>query len=245
MKTTKIAGTWMMFLLGISFLTLSLSGCSKENAADNSFEDLAYKQAVLDYTFTDTPTEEYLTSLKIARLDPLSPAEVEALLWMREEEYLAHDVYLTLSQLYTKPIFRNITRSELQHTSAVKLLITKYGLVDPAENHVTGTFANPDLQALYTTLVNLGSTSLLNGLIVGATIEDLDISDLQDHLVNIDNQDIICVFNNLMRGSRNHLRSFYANIVFLGGTYTPQYLTQEEFDAIVNSNHEIGPWNCN
>ena len=244
MKKTKIAGTWMMFLLGISFLSSSLSGCSKENVDDNSTGNLLYKEAVLDYTFNDTPSEEYLTNLKCSQLDSLSPTEAEALLVMREEEFLAHDVYLTLSQLYTKPIFRNISRSELVHTNAVKLLITKYGLVDPAANHVTGTFTNSDLQALYTTLVNLGSTSLMNGLIVGATIEDLDISDLQDHLLSIDNQDIICVFNNLMRGSRNHLRSFYANIVFMGGTYTPQYLTQEEFDAIVNSKHEIGTGNC-
>lgn len=66
-----------------------------------------------------------------------------------------------------------------------------------------------------------GSSSLLDGLVVGCTIEDLDILDLKNHLLEVDNQDFTLVFNNLMRGSRNHLRSFYANVLFSGGTYVP------------------------
>ena len=126
----------------------------------------------------------------------------------------------------------------------VKALINKYGLIDPAANHMTGTFTNQSLQSLYNTLVSSGSASLINALTVGVTIEDLDIKDLKDHMLSIDNQDITCVFSNLMRGSRNHLRSFYANILFTGGTYTPQYLTQDEFNAIVNSKHEFGTGSC-
>jgi hypothetical protein len=126
------------------------------------------------------------------------------------------------------------------HTSAVKALLDKYAIPDPAANHEPGLFSNPDLQALYNTLLQSGSASLMEALIVGATIEDLDIVDLKNLLVTVDNQDITFVFNNLMRGSRNHLRAFYGNIVFLGGTYTPQYLTPEEFNAIVTGAHETG-----
>jgi len=240
MKKTKIARPAMMFMLGISFLTISLTGCTKTENADAPATDSQTKEALLNYTFTDTiPTAN--CCIDSLPFETLSTGEVNALLYMREEEYLAHDVYLTLSQLYTKPIFRNISKSELRHTNAIKALIVKYGLVDPAANHITGVFTDPALQALYTSLVSQGSSALLNGLIVGATIEDLDIVDLKNHLLTVDNQDITVVFNNLMRGSRNHLRSFYANILFIGGTYAPQYLTQEEFNAIVTSNHEFGP----
>ena len=148
---------------------------------------------------------------------------------------LAHDVYLALSQLYTKPVFKNITKSEAFHTEAIRLLLVKYNLSDPATGHITGTFSNPDLQALYNSLLATGSESLLKGLTVGATIEDLDIYDLENHLLDVDNRDITFVYTNLMNGSKNHLRAFYANIVFLGGTYTPQFITQEEFNAIVNN----------
>jgi hypothetical protein len=240
MKTKKNLTIGMFLMTGLSVLILSLTGCTKESNSTSASDDSMVKETILNYTFNDT-TINGGYCVDSLPLEPLSVSETEALVLMREEEFLAHDVYLALSVLYTKPIFRNIARSEQRHTDVVKALISKYALVDPAANHVAGTFTNPELQTLYNSLVSLGSSSLANALVVGATIEDLDIKDLENHLLTIDNQDITCVFNNLMRGSRNHLRSFYANILFTGGSYTPQYLTQAEFDAIVNSNHETGP----
>jgi len=236
MKTKMITRAQQVLMAGILFLALTLSGCSKENEqiATSSDETLT-KEAILDYSFTDYTLKISACQVDTFPYEPLSQVETDALIKMREEEYVAHDVYLALSQLYTKPVFRNIARSELVHTNAIKMLITKYNLPDPAANHVAGIFTNPDLQALYNSLVTLGSASLLNGVIVGTTIEDLDIYDLQNLLTVVDNQDITFTFNNLKRGSGFHLRSFYANVLFLGGTYTPQYLTQAEFDAIINS----------
>jgi len=44
----------------------------------------------------------------------------------------------------------------------------------------------------------------------------------------------------LLQGSRNHLRAYYQTLLNQGGSYTPQYLSQAEFDAIVNSAMERG-----
>ena len=52
------------------------------------------------------------------------------------------------------------------------------------------------------------------------------------------NEDIALVYSNLKKGSRNHLRAFYSKILQYGGTYTPQYISQADFDAIVNSSME-------
>ena len=225
-------------------MLLSLNGCSKDNNSAIPSANSQDSDALANYTYGDTATTGCNNCIDSLPVEPLNTSETEALVIMREEEFLAHDVYITLSQLYTKPIFKNISRSEQRHTEMVKALINKYGLVDPAANHLTGTFTNQSLQSLYIALVSTGSASLINALTVGATIEDLDIKDLKEHLLTIDNQDITCVFTNLMRGSRNHLRSFYANILFTGGTYTPLYLTQDEFNAIVNSKHEFGTGSC-
>jgi hypothetical protein len=240
MKTVQISRHGLIQTIGITFLSLSLFGCTKENATIPLATDSQTKQIVLDYSYTDT-TPTAGCCIDSLPLETLSPDEIAALSFLREEEYLAHDVYLAMSQLYTKPIFSNIKNSELRHTEAIKALINKYNLTDPAANHVAGVFTNQTLQGLYNTLVAQGSTSLLDALKVGATIEDLDIVDLKNQLLLVDNQDIISVFNNLMRGSRNHLRSFYANIQYQGGTYTPQYLTLEEFTAIIEGKHEAGP----
>jgi len=75
---------------------------------------------------------------------------------------------------------------------------------------------------------------------VGATIEDLDIADLEEHLAETNKSDIQLVYNNLMKGSRNHLRAFYSNLVAMGIAYVPQYISQQEYEAIVSSPTETG-----
>ena len=169
----------------------------------------------------------------------LSDAEKDGILYMREEEKLAHDAYLTLYEQWNIPIFDNIARSEQTHTDAVKALIDKYGLVDSATTTI-GTFNNPELQALYDSLLNTGSESLQSALEVGAAIEEIDILDLQEHIAETDNEDIKLVYENLMKGSRNHLRAFVSTIERQGYDYTPQYLSQEEYAAIINSPIERG-----
>lgn len=244
MKTKRILFT-AMAMLATGLLFTSIQGCSKD-VADETSTTLSddYKADVIEYTFIDPLACTPQSCIDSLPLEPLNQSEIDALTFLREEELLAHDVYEAMSGLYTKPVFLNISKSETVHSDAIKALLAKYQLPDPAATHVSGTFVNPDLQNLYTMLVSKGSTSLLDGLTVGATIEDLDISDLQKQLVLIDNQDITLVFNNLMKGSRNHLRSFYANILFNKGTCTPQYISQEEFDLIIASSHEFGTSGC-
>ncbi|WP_323757972.1 DUF2202 domain-containing protein [Roseivirga sp.] len=183
-------------------------------------------------------TDDELINIQIWALpvEPLSETEIEALLFMREEEKLARDVYDHLYTIWSSKIFNNISASEQSHTDAVRTLLNKYKLEDPAINSAPGVFVNQELQTLYTELIQIGSVSLESALKVGAAIEEIDILDLQRELgSNVDNEDIILVFENLMKGSKNHLKSFVLNLKNQNIAYIPQYLTQEEFDAIINS----------
>ena len=169
----------------------------------------------------------------------LSAAEEESLAFMREEEKLARDTYTALYNIYGTKIFTNIAASEQTHTDAVLALIERYNLVDPMQTDTYGVFLNSELQLIYDTLVASGSISLLEALYVGATVEELDIYDLQNQKDNvIDNADIIYVYDNLLKGSRNHLRSFDKQIKNNGGVYTPVYISQELYDSIINSSIE-------
>jgi hypothetical protein len=176
-----------------------------------------------------------LTNLPPASPDGLSAEETAALLYMREEEKLAQDVYLTLYEQWGLPSFQNIASSEQAHTDAVKTLLNRYGLDDPAAAQA-GVFTNPELQALYTELVARGSQSLSEALKVGAAIEEIDILDLQERLAQTDNADIQQVFNNLLKGSSNHLRAFTSSLqAQTGETYQPQYLSVEAYQEILGS----------
>lgn len=168
----------------------------------------------------------------------LSEAEANSLRYMREEEKLAGDVYAELYATWGLKVFNNIATSERTHTESVRQLLLRYGLSDPAAQSAAGIYANATLQTLYTQLLATGKVSLIDSLKVGAAIEELDMLDINTQLQTVDNQDIRLVYDNLLKGSRNHLRSFYKTLQQQGGSYTPQYLTQTEFDAIVMSGIE-------
>lgn len=173
-------------------------------------------------------------AVKATSVASLSQAEAESLLFMREEEKLARDVYLWFYQLHADNIFQTIAQSEERHTSQVKVLLDTYGLPDPAATTAPGVFQNQVLQELYDKLIAMGSASLKQALYVGGLIEEKDLRDIQSALASIDNRDIITVYTNLMDGSKNHLQSFVARIEALDGAYTPQILSEEEFNAAVN-----------
>ncbi len=175
----------------------------------------------------------------------LSKEEVESLVQMREEEKLARDVYLALFEKWGLNIFSNIAKSEQTHTDAVKALLDRYGIEDPVKDDTRGVFTSEKMQTLYNDLVAQGSKSLEDALKVGATVEDLDIKDLEDFLKITDNEDIKIVYQNLMKGSRNHLRAFVRNIERNGSTYAPQFITKEEYDHIISSDWEKGAVNAN
>ena len=169
----------------------------------------------------------------------LSDPEVEGLLYMREEEKLARDVYLTLYEEWGVPVFQNIANSEQTHTNAVRTLLDRYDIEDPAADNGVGVFANSTLQALYDQLVEEGSRSLADALRVGAAIEEIDILDLEEQIAQTDNSHIQLVYENLMNGSRNHLQAFASNLERrTGETYQPQYLGQTEYESIVESSEK-------
>jgi hypothetical protein len=179
-------------------------------------------------------------NLPAASPDDLDEVEIAGLLFMREEEKLARDVYVYFYSIYSLPSFQNISLSEQAHMDAIKAPIERYGLTDPASD-VSGEFANAELQALYNELISVGSQSLAEALKVGAAIEEIDIRDLEEQLLQTDQADIQQVYGNLLRGSENHLRAFVSTLLRQSGeTYQPQYLSQEAFDTIISSANQAG-----
>jgi hypothetical protein len=162
----------------------------------------------------------------------LATNETTGLLYMYEEEKMARDVYNALYALWGQPAFQNIAANEQTHMDAIKTLLVRYGISIPGA--AAGVFVDPSLQALYKELMATGKRSLADALKVGATIEEVDITDLQSRLAQTTSSDIRLVYNNLMRGSYNHLRSFTSLLNRLTGeVYQPQYLSADLYQSIV------------
>jgi len=171
----------------------------------------------------------------------LSELEIDDLVFMREEEKMARDVYAELYQYYKENgieliVLANITLSEQRHMDAMLNLLEKYQLEDPARNLDPGEFENGVLAAVYENLVSSseenptileeplsgGKVSPEAALYVGAWIEERDMIDILHAIENTSRADIVGVYTNLLCGSREHLRAFVKRLG--ADTYQPQLL---------------------
>ena len=221
-RVKKVLLAFALVMIGTSLL---FSSCSKSTTDDQTSYLKSSQVAIED--------ESFLQDCICNPADTIYPFEIEMLQFMREEEKLAHDVYVTLYGQFNVPVFNNISKSEQIHMDRVLYLLNYYNIPDPALPGI-GEFSNPDLEALYNALVEQGSASLVDALTVGATIEDLDISDLNQHIGETENEAIQLIFGHLRCGSTNHLKAFTNLLNFHNAPYTPQYISQEEFDEILN-----------
>ncbi len=195
-------------------------------------------------------------AFKVNKTVTLDTGEETHLIFMREEEKLARDVYTTLGDKFPQyTVFANIVPSEQKHTDTMLKKLDQYGIPDPSTDDTVGFFTGADYGAYFTAtygnLVAQGSTPL-TALYVGAFIEELDMHDIVDCPVIIvesdngieegecgmaytDEKALIKSYGNLLDGSMSHLRAFVRNIeLIIGeGNYVAQVLSQEEVDEIL------------
>jgi hypothetical protein len=151
-----------------------------------------------------------------AEMGVLSDEQKDGLLYMAEEEKLAHDIYAAFADQYGVPIFSNIAESEATHQAAVAVAIERYGLADLDLPTAAGVFESEPLNLLYGSLLAEGSTSLEAAIGVGVQIEELDIADLETRMAALQTSepgvysapDVYELYSHLLAGSENHLEAF-------------------------------------
>ncbi|QXO95341.1 DUF2202 domain-containing protein [Methanospirillum purgamenti] len=78
----------------------------------------------------------------------LSDIERSDLLFMRQEEQMAHDLYMVWYEKYSIPIFRNIADAETSHASEVQFLLDRYQVPSDMIGNLSYGYNNPEIQAL-------------------------------------------------------------------------------------------------
>ena len=183
-------------------------------------------------SFAAFPARMGTSQSVVTKIIPLSSSEISMLTYMREEEKLARDVYLSMYQKWSDVTFSHIANCEQKHADTLKKFLDKYNLSDPFQD-VIGVFTNSDLQGKYDQLLLVGSQSYIGGLYVGATIEEIDMIDIQ-HAIDVTTHiDVINSYQNLLEGSKRHLNAYVKALSAQGVIYTPQFISQEFYDAIL------------
>ena len=172
----------------------------------------------------------------------LTQQEKDAIVYMREEEKLARDVYDSMYVKWGGNPFGNIRHSEQVHMDRMKTLITTYQLQDPVEEtgDLPGKFVSSLMQQYYNDLAATGSQSFTAALKVGAKIEELDIADLEERIQQAQQEDIINSFGFLKMASYNHLHAFVRRLKMEGISYEPVILNKAAFNKILESENRKG-----
>lgn len=165
----------------------------------------------------------------------ISEQEKEILLFMLEEEKLARDTYRYLDSVWGINQFANIKNSEQTHMESIEGLLIKYEI--PYTILPQGEFSDSDLQTLYNQFTVTGLDSKVAALTIGATIEDLDIFDLKQAIEDFGQADIDQVLEQLLCASGNHMQAFTRGLESNGSSYTPQYITDAEYQEILDAPH--------
>jgi hypothetical protein len=227
----------MMVLCGFWAASLMLiSSCQKDMLNSGN----AQYASVIDVS-ADGTTSVIEANVQSAFIETpvLTESELGSLLKMKEEEKLARDVYSVLYQKWGSQVFSNISIAENNHLNAIILLLKNYDAADTLISEA-GIFADNQVQTLYNELTVRASVSLEEAYKTGALIEEMDIKDLTESLSSNTNENVTLVFDNLLKGSRNHLRAFYRQLTSLGEIYTPVFINQVDYDQIVSSSMEKG-----
>lgn len=217
-------------------IAMTLIGLYQLSACGETYDETGTinNNFTLNSEFENESSNSYLQFIDQFQRGELSEEEINGLQFMREEEKLARDVYLTLYEKWALFPFKNISKSEQAHMDAILTLLNKYDLDDPAEGNEIGIFTNEELQKLYHELIEQGSKSAVDALKVGALIEEVDIMDLQRIIdEDVDNEDIEFVLSNLKRASGFHLKAFVGHLSRYNIEYSPELLDENIFIDII------------
>lgn len=173
----------------------------------------------------------------------ITEKEKEGIIKIRQEEKLVRDIYKSFHETWDDPFFEQVMECEQIHMDRMKMLIDNFNLEDPVTEETPGKFTDKDFRDIYFIYTEIGKSSFLAALKTGAELEELDISDLQEALDNSEDALINQVYQNLQRASRNHLRAFVARLNKLGGSYSPKFIGNEQYNDIINSPMERGGQN--
>ncbi|MGF1643579.1 MAG: DUF2202 domain-containing protein [Thiotrichales bacterium] len=180
-------------------------------------------------------------ALEAFPMGEITLAERAGVIFLREEEKLAADLLAFAASRWGDPLFAGMTVAERSNSDAVKLLMTRHGIYDPAAGKATGVFEDRGLQTLFDALRARVELSLIDALLVSAEVAEISLVDLASHTANVsDNPDILRVYELLTLSARNHLRAYLASLRQHGLDYKAQYLTSAALAAISTSAFESG-----
>jgi hypothetical protein len=167
--------------------------------------------------------------------DP-SPEEEAGVLYIWESVKASRDLNSNFSTLWQSTVFEEATAADQVNMDAAALLLARYNLPLPPSAGNPGTFESEPLLDLYARFTVEGGESMQAALQASATLQELNILDLQSQMAATDKDEMLAVYGHLLEASARQLWSLVRAIERFGGSpYEPSYLTALGFEEVLGS----------
>jgi hypothetical protein len=214
-----IRNRWFVALLGAAVIVLLLAGALAAWLVSRGDSD-------------DSGLANLKQELRATPAESMSADESAGVLYTYEGQRLARDLHSVLGELWQAPIFEDAESDSDLAVQAAALLLPRAGVTPPPQH--PGSYTDPQLSELYVELTSEGSASMVSALEASATLEELNIIDIQTQLSKTDKADLQLVYRHLIEAGGHELWSFTRGIERFGGQpYQPRYLTPEGYADIL------------
>lgn len=151
---------------------------------------------------------EQMTDVPAGSLGTPSAQLATELNYLRQEEKLAHDLYVLADSLYGAQQFGNIAQAEVHHGQAINSLLAGYSMADPNAGQAEGVFTDPQIQKTYNELAARIRQSQDEAAQVGILAEKTDIADLKKTIDSSPPAAVKSTLSHLVTASERHLQAF-------------------------------------
>lgn len=236
-----------------AMIGLSFSSCSSDDAIDvpqTEVESSSNEVTVLQVDgFSATRAAAMGTGVSSIDCDSLNAAmqatdtltvdEIVYLLDLRDTKKLGIDLLAVAfdTNLSSQKLPR-IREAHNTHKSAIERMLEFYGIEVPALTEA-GVFEDTDLQARYDAAIAAMTNEQETIQTLMQVKEELIVA-LKADLTTVTNDNIKLLLENMLRAAQNHLCVFNNRLLEYDVTYVPTALTQEEFDAIIETGVQRG-----
>ena len=156
------------------------------------------------------------------------------ILYLVEQEKLAHDFYRSLDTMWVTDIFNRVANEEFEHVG--KLSAVAAELMISVPNHFneypTGQFTDSKLRHLYAELMVAANFSLEDAFRTCANLEERKMYDLKMALKEPNFELENLTYKALLIGSEDNFKVFIRALSEMKSSYAPILLTPTEFEAL-------------
>lgn len=168
-------------------------------------------------------------------------------LYLLEQEKLAHDVYRSLDTMWVTDIFNRVANEEYQHVGKLSAVAAEFMINVP--NHFNeypmGQFIDTKLRRLYGELMAAANFSLEDAYRACAALEERKMYDLKVALKEPNFELENLTYKALLLGSEDNFKVFVRALNELNAAYTPVLLSPAEYETLTKNILSNDTWLLN